>query len=398
MGELVVIFLLCLAWFAYCIYSEFRGSPFERRRARKHAQKEAEKRAKDYPLHWAIEHGRLREVESLMMSGASLNTRDERGQTPLHTAVDHNRPEEVKFLLKAGVDPNARESPGSLIKQEYNTEPAKLNEWGPAALHSAVWHTRNLDITTALLDAGADPNMRAHFDRTPLHSAVPPYETHETRETQKAIVRALVKAGANLEARNETHMWTPLHEAAQQSATATKALLEAGANVEARCYDGSTPLHLAVSPQLMYSTPNLAAAKVLLEGGANANARDKRNRTPLHQAATDRIILHRLLEPLLEAGANLEARDNQGHTPLHLAAADWDISTVEALIKAGAEVEARDKEGRTPIHHAAARCFTSAFVALVKAGADPDARDFYGKTPGRLAHDGLFAGGGEILR
>ena len=319
------------------------------------------------------------------------------GQTPLHTAVDHNRPEEVKFLLKAGADPNARESPGALIKQEYDSDPAKLNEWGLPALHCAVWHTRNLDIITALLDAGADPNMRAHFDRTPLHSAVPPYETHETRETHKAIVRALVKAGANLEARNETDMWTPLHWAAQQSATATKALLEAGANVEARCYDGSTPLHLAVSPQLMYSTPNLAAAKVLLEGGANPNARDKRNRTPLHQAATDRIILHRLLEPLLEAGANLEARDNQGHTPLHLAAADWDVSTVEALIKAGADPNARTKKGHTPLHRAVASWNSSKVDALIKAKAYLNTGDEKGKIPPQLAVSNLYTSKVEVL-
>ncbi len=366
-----IVLILMVTWLGYCIYSQVRGSPFERMRA----EKEERIRARDYPLHWAVEHGHLEEVKSLLKVGTNPNRQDKGGESPLHKAVFHSRSEEVtsllmaganpnlrdvygnsplhraalfghledaKLLLKAGADPNLRTTPHPRVKEMLN--PEEIDEWGETPLHVAVEHPQHIDMITVLLDAGADPNIQKHGGWTPLHGAYcgPP-------SLQGAIVQALVNAGADLEARSTESLCTPLHNSAQCSATATKVLLEAGSNLEARCQYGWTPLHLAVAPMTRnYSDGAIAATKVLLEAGANPNARDQWGQTSLHLAAAHFTAALVLIEPLLMAGADPEARDKKGQTALHIAAANEYTSAVDALIDSGADPDARDNYGKTP--------------------------------------------------
>ena len=68
-----------------------------------------------------------------------------------------------------------------------------------------------------------------------------------------ADVRACLRAGADLHARNE-YGHTPLHIAARKGhAAALAALLEAGADPDARDEDGSTPFDLI--PEELIGTP-----------------------------------------------------------------------------------------------------------------------------------------------
>ena len=74
---------------------------------------------------------------------------------------------------------------------------------------------------------------------TPLHWAASQGHTD--------AIKALVAAGASVEAQDDTK-WTPLHYAASQGhADAIKALVAAGASVEAQAIGKRTPLDVAVS-------------------------------------------------------------------------------------------------------------------------------------------------------
>ena len=84
----------------------------------------------------------------------------------------------------------------------------------------------------------------------------------------------LVKAGANIEAKDSLYGRTPLHNI--WSAEVAKALIEKGANIEAKYDNGRTPLHDAWSAEI---------AKALIEAGADIEAKDSDGRTPLHRAA-----------------------------------------------------------------------------------------------------------------
>ena len=100
-----------------------------------------------------------------------------------------------------------------------------------------------------------------------------------------------------------------------------KALLEAGANLEARNENGDTPLHRAA-----VFNENPAVIEALLEAGANLEARDELfGRTPLHSAAGFNKN-PAVVKALLEAGADVNARNENGATP-------WDLAQENEALK-----------------------------------------------------------------
>ena len=112
---------------------------------------------------------------------------------------------------------------------------------GNTALHWAARYTDRPAIVTALVKAGADLDARTTADSsTALHLAAR-YSDHP------AVIAALASAGAPLETRNENGA-TPLHSAAayNQNPAIITALATAGADMEARLSDGNgTALHAA---------------------------------------------------------------------------------------------------------------------------------------------------------
>lgn len=126
----------------------------------------------------------------------------------------------------------------------------------------------------------------------------------------RAISLALVLVGmAQLQASPPS-----LHEAvAKGDADMVRALIEAGANVNAKDDYGYTPLHRAAGRSRVY------IAGMLIEAGADVNASDIFGMTPLHEAAINGDAGD-VASVLIEAGADVNAKDDYGKTPLHMAA------------------------------------------------------------------------------
>ena len=333
------------------------------------------------------------------------NARNENGRTPLHYAAQGRAPLFVSVLAEAGAEVNARDKRG-----------------GWTALHLAAWFGKSRTVVQALLDAGANPDLKDNTGRTPwdylkenpvlkefdpqnLESSCEDWNTASFfGRANAADVGRCLEAGANVSARDETGA-TPLHLAAKhgKSATVMAALVKSGARLGARDDTGATPLHAAAKS----TSPEIVNA--LLDAGANPAARDEAERTPwdyvrANPALEDADLKSRLagapceswntgsfferadaedVARCLEAGAKVGARDETGATPLHLAAAHGTSSAVvNALVEAGARVSARDEKGATPLHSAASKGKSVAVLqALLVAGADPEAKDESGKTP-----------------
>ncbi len=134
------------------------------------------------------------------------------------------------------------------------------------------------DLVQALVQAGANLEVRDNYGLTPLHGAA--------RYGSPDLVQALVQAGANLEARGGKYGWTPLHVvAASGSPEKVQALVQAGANLEARDDEyGLTPLHVAVS-----GSPE--GVQALLDAGANPGARSKAGRLPFDLIGKDSRLI-----------------------------------------------------------------------------------------------------------
>ncbi len=132
--------------------------------------------------------------------------------------------------------------------ERFDSEIAHWFYTGDTALHAAAAGYR-LEFARLLLDAGADPNAaRNRRASRPLHYASDGYlENHSwDPKRQVAMIRLLLKAGADLHARDKNGA-TPLHRAVRtRCAAAVRCLLDAGSNPTIRNKPGSTAFHLAV--------------------------------------------------------------------------------------------------------------------------------------------------------
>jgi len=90
---------------------------------------------------------------------------------------------------------------------------------------------------------------------------------------------------------------------------------------------------------------------------------------------------------LLEQGALFGEREPGGGTTLHLAAGSGRAEVVKQLLAFGADVHAQDRAGCTPLHWAAKSGHADAVAVLISHGARCDAVDREGKTPVQWARE-----------
>ncbi|MFN7925018.1 MAG: ankyrin repeat domain-containing protein [Bryobacteraceae bacterium] len=141
---------------------------------------------------------------------------------------------------------------------EANPALATRRHGGRALLHYAAG-AGCLAVVDALLKGGSDPDILDAGGHTPLYRVA----NECGAEAGPAIVRALVKAGADVDACEGVTRATPLHMAARRGFTGVaKALLDCGAAMDARDRKGVTPLGRAVNCR------KEAAAQLLRDAGA----------------------------------------------------------------------------------------------------------------------------------
>jgi truncated hemoglobin YjbI len=101
-----------------------------------------------------------------------------------------------------------------------------------------------LEVVASLLRLGTDPDIQQGGGHTPLYCVA----NQCASETGPEVVRALVRAGANVNACGGVMRATPLHMAARRGyVEIARALLDCGAAIAARDSKGVTPLQRAVN-------------------------------------------------------------------------------------------------------------------------------------------------------
>lgn len=166
----------------------------------------------------------------------------------------HNKPKEtVRALVKAGVPVDQADLEGRTplfralsIDSETLGQLSMIEQMigrsdfsGDSATGFDTARRRIRRVVEAFLDSGADIEFRCgEENQTPLNRAA--------QSSVAEAVKALVKAGADLEAKN-ARGHTPLHEAAAEGeAESVRVLVAAGADLKARTPEGATPVELAV--------------------------------------------------------------------------------------------------------------------------------------------------------
>ena len=184
------------------------------------------------PVRWNSDNETAARLTKLLLDkGADPNFRDEEGNTPLFTAVSIPA---AQLLLQYGADVNARNNAGESV---------------------IFHHMKNGPTTSAqfLLTQVESINERDEIGRTMLHHAV-----IDGDNGWVPAARALVKLGADLEARDNQGR-TPLYQAAGSLFFGgVQALLKYGADVNARDNEGRTPLWAAAVSQYLGTNPYYA--------------------------------------------------------------------------------------------------------------------------------------------
>ena len=194
------------------------------------------------PLWWAARHGRLDEVQRLLMDGGDPNQADMDGEGPLHAAARWGHVDVVELLFQHGADVGSRAL------------------YGMTPLQVAVEQAQ-LGAARALLTHRADANARDLFGRSPLHAAV----ARGNGELVGLLLQHCADPGVV-----DDNGTTPLHLAARSgSMVLVEALLSHGANPVAKNLSGATPYdearrqgHKAVLSQLTNANPARAGHAV----------------------------------------------------------------------------------------------------------------------------------------
>jgi ankyrin repeat protein len=140
-------------------------------------------------LHWAALYGQKKVMELLLAKKADVNSLDEDGFTPLHWAATFNQSDAVKLLLANKANMNL-----------------KVQKYGWTALRLAVIHG-HMATAEALLDSGADPNLKDEENIPLLNQAV--------IRGKKEMVGLLLDKKADLN-RKDSEGETALDEAEEQ--------------------------------------------------------------------------------------------------------------------------------------------------------------------------------------
>ncbi|CAN0186496.1 unnamed protein product [Ectocarpus sp. 12 AP-2014] len=366
------------------------------------------------PLHVATRFD-VAMVEALIDAGANVGLRRPRcGSTALHMSAMKGRVEVTEALLAADLSNNgdnsacgstaaARVAPyssvtggGAASAPNATTADGKFGHpssmvdakdyGGKCPLHLAAINGTSTGVVEALLRAGADVNSRDEADRTPLIYAA---TASTTGAIKTGVVKALLEAGASPDLK-DANGETALHKAVLMPAGGVlAALLAGGASPGLGGEKGWTPLHVACE----YNARGTVAA-LLRAGAVPGHCWNEYLRPPLTVACMSgrlgavELLLPRLSPRQINMRDRMSGADDGGVTPLVAAVwyaceeeeeeEDEALRIVEALLAAGADPTLRAFRGMTPLESVSRGASTKASPTfgpslvrmLVAAGAD----------------------------
>ena len=318
-------------------------------------------------LMWAVA-GKHDDVARLLLErGADVQARSESGFTALMFAGQQGTLEIARMLLAVGADVNA----------------ATPENGSALVVASASGHE---DLAVYLVENGADPNVPDADGITALHYAAQkgmtvvsgvdndPYLAYLFRPNMRELAKALLDHGADPNVRIEKPpsrlmlMYRPRLRLA-----------------------GATPFFLAAA------TGDAELMRILTAGGADPRIPTEANTTPLMAAtgmgwvprnigmrsAEEKKAALEAVRLAVELGNEVNAEGERGMAALHGAASQGSESIIEFLVGQGADVNQMDTCGQTPLSMAQGdpaglvdrsdrfRVSQGAVDLLLELGADP---------------------------
>ena len=257
------------------------------------------------PLLFAARHGDVEAGRRLVGAGADIDDAAPTGASVLVVAAHSGHVDFVRFALAAGADPNDIGA-------------------GYAPLHAAILRG-DLELATALLAGGADPNARLEKG-TPLRRAGQDWAIAPQHVSATPYWLAAFYQEANI-----------MRALAAWGADPGLTTLERWAYVFERA-GGIGPPHIAGG----FQTPLLAAV-------SGANNRGRRFNSSLRNPDREERAAYEAARAAIEHGADVNRTDHVGTAPVHSAAQRNYATVVELLAENGADLNLRNGQGRTAL-------------------------------------------------
>jgi uncharacterized protein len=331
----------------------------------------------------------LRRARDLIAKGAEVNAKDNTVQSAYLISTSEGYLELLNLTLKHGADVDSKDSfngtgliraadrghadiAGRLVRA--NIKINHINNLGWTALHEAIilgdGSGRYVDTVRVLVAARADLRLPSQRDQ------ISPLE-HATTKGHNEIAEVLKEALEADKPSKPVANRRLLAAAERGDATAAALAVRAGADLETRDERGRTPLLLAATQD------RLGVARLLVYLGADPDALDDQHDTPwLVTGVTGSVDM---LEVLLPAEPDVTIRNRFGGTSLIPASERGHVAYVRRAVRTGIDVNHVNDLGWTALLEAVilgdgSRRYQQIVTILLDAGADPKIADRQGVT------------------
>lgn len=296
------------------------------------------------------------------------------GLTALHYAARDGKVEAVRLLLDAGADVNQ-------VTDGDHTTPL---------LTTII--NGNYDLAMELLKRGADPNLASDDGAAPLFAAIncewalrtwypQPTAWQQQQTTYLELMEALLKAGADPNARLKTHIWYAAYNAGRMGVdySGATAFWRAAYAVDVAA------MRLLVKYGADPNIPTIKPAEGRFSGAANrsrdSSEADKPDPSGLPPAPVGGPAVH----PLHAASGVGYGTSRVGQQHRHVP--DGWLPAVKYLVdELKVDANARDHDAYNAVHNAAARGDNEMITYLVEKGADVMAVSRRGQTTVDMAN------------
>ncbi len=281
------------------------------------------------PLLFAVRQGSMEAVQVLLDAGADVNQVNAGDKSsPLVLAIANGHFDVALYLLGKGADPNlAAENGVTPLYGVVNVQ------WAPKALYPQPrsylqQKATYLDTMKALLDKGADPNVRLrfkvwysgyNFDLSGVDEIGATAFWRAAYASDLDAMKLLVAYGADPS--------IPTTKPAGRPRVGDAGVREGG--------------DVSGLPALPVGAPGVTALQAAAGVGYGEGfAANSHRYAPTGMMAAVKYLVE-------ELGADVNAADHEGNTALHQAAARGDVAMIEYLVSKGGDVTRVNREGQS---------------------------------------------------